>query len=60
MTPLKCLSCDVIFPEDEAGRVTESTPSEAWGVHLHTTETLLCCPTCGSIELEENDLEKYI
>lgn len=55
MSQLKCLDCDAVFDERDAGTYTESTPSEAWGVRAVTRETFLSCPECGSHELEDHE-----
>lgn len=48
----KCRSCGEVFDEEEAGKVRESR-GEFWGEPCY--ETMLCCPTCGCMSLDERE-----
>lgn len=52
---LKCLDCDAIFDECDAETEVERTPTEAWGVRQTVVRDVLCCPECGSGELEDHE-----
>lgn len=47
---LRCCECGKRFYEEDADTFRESR-GEFWGSPCY--ETLLCCPCCGSDELEE-------
>lgn len=51
----KCVNCEEIFDEDDAGTYSEMV-GEFWGDPAY--ETFICCPHCRSDFLEEIDDEK--
>ncbi len=51
----KCLNCGEIFHEDDAGTYQESR-GEFWGTPCN--ESMMCCPSCRSDDLDEYDEEE--
>ena len=46
MSKYKCYDCGEVFDEDDAGSVEEYHPE------VHASEWFMCCPECGSEEIE--------
>lgn len=59
----QCERCSNQFSRDEAIEREEVTPSEFWGVREVHTDVTLCCPQCGSDELDpyydEDDTDEH-
>lgn len=49
----QCWECEAVFSEDEAVSRSSMDCSEFWGSVAWSTSTYLCCPKCGSEEINE-------
>lgn len=50
---MQCFDCREIFERAEATRAEEPVSSEFWGARAVSIQTYLCCPNCGSDQLED-------
>lgn len=50
----QCWECEAVFSEDEAVSQSSMDCSELWGSVAWSTSTYLCCPKCGSEEINEH------